>query len=77
MAEIHFDANKQRGITRSTDGYEIHYIVHRISGIGEGNEFQVDFEAAGDFIPKQSSLVFKPGLESIKLEGHTFHIDNI
>lgn len=76
MAEIHFDSALNNGITESSDGHVIHYQVLRLNGISdEGTNFQVDYEAAGDFNPKQKTITFESGSREISDEGHTFYLD--
>lgn len=77
MADIYFDATQSKGVTKSTDGHEIHYQVFPLGGIGEERVFQVEYEAAGNLVPSANRMTFKPGLRKIKLEGHTFYLENV
>lgn len=76
MAEIHFDSAVDSGVTESTDGHIIHYQVLRLNRISEeATNFQVDYQAAGDFTPRQKTLTFEDGSREISDEGHTFYLD--
>ena len=77
MAEIHFDAMKSKGVTKSSEGHEIHYQVFDVSGLDDGQDFQVEYETKDDFTPQQEQLTFKQGTETIELKGHTFYLDNV
>ncbi|MGP4070156.1 hypothetical protein [Halobacillus sp. B29] len=77
MAEIHFDATKSKGVTQSTEGHEIYYQVYDVSGLDDGQDFQVEYETNVDFNPQQEQLTFKQGTETIELKGHIFYLDNV
>jgi|GEM_PF-4236804 len=77
MAEVHFDAMKSKGVTKSSEGHEIYYQVYDVSGLDDGQDFQVEYETNDDFKPQQEQLTFKQGTETIELKGHTFYLDNV